>query len=772
MAIIKCKMCGGDLVLTEGATIAECEYCGTVQTVPAADNEKKLVLFERAERLRKACDFDKAATVYESIVADFRQEAEAYWGLVLCNYGIEYVDDPATGKKVPTCHRTSFDSIMDDINFEQALENADTVARKVYRDEAKAIEEIRKGINEVSSKEAPYDIFICYKETAETGERTLDSVMAQDIYDALTEKGYRVFFSRITLEDKLGQEYEPYIFAALNSAKVMLAIGTDYEYYNAVWVKNEWSRFLKMIALGQKKTLIPCYKNIDAYDMPKEFAKLQAQDLGKVGAMQDLMRGIEKLIPIGGKTVATPVSGGNLIEETLNKAFEMLNMQDWESAQRSLETVRGYAPDHTIALVGCLMVQRMCPQMDKLGMGTLPLDSSEFFQRAMRTADGTLKSQLIEYNNSTIYNYAMMQAQKNQIQTVQDAIVQMQRLGNYRDAVQQAAAMQMQLKKLQGKRRAKKIVLAVSIVTVIAIIGVVALILVNNAKKEAYNEGLTYMESWEYEKAAASFEKAGGYEDAQAMCEDASTKAQIVQEKINDLLEGTNTWTQYSVDSPNLNMYNGYLNVTVDGWNYILYGNDTQLSVELEGELLYDVETDTYMFKTGEGDICTAKLNNGVLSMIGTTEPAGHTFFSPKAQKELTYTEGVELMNQGMYSAAMECFQMISGYNDADELWEVCMTNSESEYLKAEEFFDKLEEQGGGYADWELFEEVVMPELEAGNFYVAVEFLNNGTILNAECIMVICEYVLKGAAEGTADLFQIRSECEAINYGMIYMFGM
>ena len=294
--VMKCKMCGGDLVLTPDTTVAECEYCGSVQTVPTQDNEKKLVQFERADRLRRNCEFDKAAGVYESIVADFRQEAEAYWGLVLCKYGIEYVDDPATGKKVPTCHRSSFDSIMDDPNFDQTLENADVVARKVYREEAKVIEEIRKGIIEVSSKEEPYDIFICYKETAEDGGRTLDSVLAQDMYDALTEKGYRVFFSRITLEDKLGQEYEPYIFAALNSAKVMLAVGTDYEYFNAVWVKNEWSRYLKLMAAGQKKTLIPCYKGIDAYDMPKEFAKLQAQDMGKIGAMQDLLRGIDKIL--------------------------------------------------------------------------------------------------------------------------------------------------------------------------------------------------------------------------------------------------------------------------------------------------------------------------------------------------------------------------------------------------------------------------------------------------------------------------------------------
>lgn len=269
MAIFKCKMCGANLNIEEGATVAVCEYCDTQQTVPVANDEKKMTLFSRANRLRAACEFDKAAGIYESIVSEFPEEAEAYWGLILCKYGIEYVDDPATGKKIPTCHRSSFDSIMDDPDFEQTMENADSVARKVYREEAKYIDGVQKGILEISGMEEPYDIFICYKETDDTGSRTVDSVIAQDVYDALTEKGYKVFFSRITLEDKLGQEYEPYIFAALNSAKIMLAFGTDYEYYNAVWVKNEWSRFLSLIEKGAKKTLIPCYKGIDAYDMPK-----------------------------------------------------------------------------------------------------------------------------------------------------------------------------------------------------------------------------------------------------------------------------------------------------------------------------------------------------------------------------------------------------------------------------------------------------------------------------------------------------------------------
>jgi len=373
VAVIKCKMCGGDLILVEGQSVAECEYCGSLQTVPTADNEKKLTLFARAGRLRAACEFDKAAGIYETIAADFPEEAESYWGLVLCKYGIEYVDDPATGKKIPTCHRSSFDSVMDDSNFEQAMENADEVALRVYRQEAKQIEEIRKGILEVSSSEEPYDIFICYKETDSNGDRTVDSLLAQDIYDALTSKGYRVFFSRITLEDKLGQAYEPYIFAALNSAKIMLAVGTCYEHYNAVWVKNEWSRYLKIIAQDKNKYLIPCYKGLDAYDMPRAFAHLQGQDMGKVGAIADLLRGIEKLLPrqknttvVQEKVVVGGAGGNNKIASLLDRGNMALEDGDWAKADSFFEDVLNNDSKNAQAYLGKTLAQERCRTVDAL----------------------------------------------------------------------------------------------------------------------------------------------------------------------------------------------------------------------------------------------------------------------------------------------------------------------------------------------------------------------------------------------------------------------
>ena len=400
--IIKCKMCGGDLQPIEGAVTCECEFCGTTQTVPVVDNEKKATLFNRANRLRMASEFDKAAGIYETIVADFPEEAEAYWGLVLCRYGIEYVDDPATGKKVPTCHRSSFDSIMEDDDFEQVLENADSVARRVYREEAKAIEEIRKGIIAVSNNEDPYDIFICYKETAENGDRTLDSVLAQDIYDALTDKGYCVFFSRITLEDKLGVEYEPYIFAALNSAKIMLVFGTDYEYFNAVWVKNEWSRYLKLMAKDKSKHLIPCYKDIDAYDMPKEFAKLQAQDLGKVGAVQDLLRGIEKLLPLHKETVPETVVvqkavvSSATVDSYMKRAELALEDGEWNNANAFCEQVLNRDPENVQAYLIKLLAEMKVTEVEQLGDVREFSHDNQTYKKLLRFADNKLKETLTQ----------------------------------------------------------------------------------------------------------------------------------------------------------------------------------------------------------------------------------------------------------------------------------------------------------------------------------------------------------------------------------------
>ncbi len=295
----RCKYCGGELHEVEGAkSVGKCKYCGSKQTLPKLYSEKRATLFGRANHMRRNNEFDKAEALYEQILNEDPSDPEAYWSLVLCRFGIEYVEDTNTKERKPTVNRTQMTSVFADENYKSAIKNADDEQRKLYEHEANVINDIQKGILEISQKEEPFDVFICYKETDEKGKRSKDSVLAHDLYRELTRDGYKVFFARETLSGRMGLAYEPYIFSALNSAKVMVVLGTKKEYFEAVWVRNEWSRFLGQIKNGEKKTLIPVYKDIDAYDLPQEFSNLQAVNMDRVGYLQELISGVENIVKI------------------------------------------------------------------------------------------------------------------------------------------------------------------------------------------------------------------------------------------------------------------------------------------------------------------------------------------------------------------------------------------------------------------------------------------------------------------------------------------
>lgn len=296
--VLKCKICGGDLSFQPGDRIATCEYCGRQQTLPNVNIDERIaVLYERANGYRIENEFDKAANIYNQIIAENTRDSEAYWNLALCNYGVVYVKDPKTEEYVPTCSRTHYLSILNDDNYKKAIQYASPEQSVLYEKDARYIDDVQKGILDIAKHEKPFDIFICYKETDAIGQRTKDSIEAQNLYEKLTEQGYKVFFSRITLESKIGTEYEPYIYAALASSKVMIHITSSKENSEAVWVKNEWSRYLSLATKDTSKTFIPIYFNMRKDELPEEFANITSYDMQKDGFQQELIRGIKKLIP-------------------------------------------------------------------------------------------------------------------------------------------------------------------------------------------------------------------------------------------------------------------------------------------------------------------------------------------------------------------------------------------------------------------------------------------------------------------------------------------
>lgn len=249
-----CEQCGGELeIIADG--LGRCTYNPEhLQKIP----KDQTALFEEAQRIWfEERDFDRAAKLYEKIIIENQEESAAHWGMVLCHYGIEYVKDH-DGSYVPTCHRVVMESILQDEEYKLALKYAETAEEEErYRKTGELIEKYQREIKQIASSEEPVDVFISFKMMGDNGRPTTDSQMAERLYNYLTkELRLKVFYSPVSLQGKIGK-YEPYIYAALKSAQVMILVASRAEHIEASWVKNEWGRFIRMIPeeSGKKKML-------------------------------------------------------------------------------------------------------------------------------------------------------------------------------------------------------------------------------------------------------------------------------------------------------------------------------------------------------------------------------------------------------------------------------------------------------------------------------------------------------------------------------------
>lgn len=325
----RCKNCGGTIAIAEFAREATCEYCGTVYELD--ENRKNFAdLYTRADDAWNRKDFDEAVKYYQQIVDEDNLQSEAHWGVALCRYGIAYEIDPVTYKKMPTCNRINRVSILEDANYQAAVKYAKGKVAETYVQRAEEIDRISKEFLKIVEQEKPYDVFISYKRTDNEGRRTLDSQIAKRLYLHLTEKGYRVFFAEETLHEVAGEKYEPYIFAALNSAAIMILFGSCKEFIEATWVKNEWRRFLTLQREDVKKALIPAYIGGDPYTiLPQELLSVQSFDATSPVFLEEVAETVKKK---KGEKPQPKVGGANLADRyaTADKVAKVMDETDCE----------------------------------------------------------------------------------------------------------------------------------------------------------------------------------------------------------------------------------------------------------------------------------------------------------------------------------------------------------------------------------------------------------------------------------------------------------
>lgn len=104
-------------------------------------NEEILELYNKAKQLLMAHDFGRAEDSYNRIINEGNNDAEAYWGLILCKHGVIYQDDE---EKTPTCELVSFDNILEDELLKNVIKYADEKTAEEYNEKANVLETARK----------------------------------------------------------------------------------------------------------------------------------------------------------------------------------------------------------------------------------------------------------------------------------------------------------------------------------------------------------------------------------------------------------------------------------------------------------------------------------------------------------------------------------------------------------------------------------------------------------------------------------------------------
>lgn len=346
----KCKNCGADLNLSLAAGgVITCEYCNSVFTLPKERATPSTLLFLRnGEANLDTRRFDDAYTMFEKAAQESPDEPEAYFGMALATAQVQYLKDfRADGKTrakstdfrmQPICYEVSGKKFSEDKNYLKAISLCTPQQRAAYTEKAEEIDKIRREFCELKKSGLSYDCFICVKVSAEDGKgHTEDALLATKIYHELKKAGYFPFFSEEEMQDRSGAEYEALILYALYSADCMLVVCTDENYLQSPWVKNEYTRYMKMLveADKQRESITIAFQNTPIEKLPGLSGKIQGINLGSFDGLSRVMKFVDKFA--SGKDKIPEIKRRNYDNRVIGKK-ETLKQQ---IEKRKIEIIKG-----------------------------------------------------------------------------------------------------------------------------------------------------------------------------------------------------------------------------------------------------------------------------------------------------------------------------------------------------------------------------------------------------------------------------------------------
>ncbi len=694
MAIFRCKYCAENMEADEGKTICECPKCSKVQTISGTGNKQLAALFSRADRLRAGMDFDKAFSVYNSIISDYPEEAEAYWGLVLCRLGVVY-SRSSDGTYIPLCCRASETGVREDRNYELVNENADSSSRRLYRSQAKAIDTSRTEMLELIARQKACQVFISCCNTDEQGHPTPESQYSDILRQALEECEITVFRSADLSDDMTQKEKLAAVQAGVISAGVMIVIGSDIDFLNSPDVKNEWGYYLSALSCGKKGTLILCTSGMDSYDIPVELGNIKTielQDEDSVTKLADEISGIVSGMEVLTKTVGNAPddippgnTGSGDYSPQLRRIELFLSDREFGKASDYCDKLLDEHPEDPELYLLSLLAGLKLRSVDELSKASSPFDEHPAFQKLVRFGDPELTEKLYRINdeirsrNKTEYLQKQYDVGCHVLddgvageESVLRTLELFESLGDYKDSRSKAEECRKRVKELMAER----------------------------ARLEKYNEARQLMKS--------------GVDDCTAgiqYFDPESVRAAIVkyEKAIRIFLQLEN----YLDSADRIGMLKDDLKIAEDKLKTIEEESGRRQEENMKRERL------TYIVIIG---ITAAIVVIGIIGMI----------VSNVIIPEIKYNNASSLLQNGDYDLAADAFKELGSYKDSDDKYieagKAKKYHEAQKAMAAEEYKEAIEgfESTKGYLDSEQLiteckYQTALKLFDGGNLYGARE---------------------------------------------------
>ena len=362
----KCKNCGA---LFQAATnengVLKCEYCDSIFTIPKKDSNNEVLQFlQIGEHNLDACHFDEAYTAFEKASQLNDKEPEAYWGMALAEFKVQYIKDAVNNRLQPICHEFNDKEFQANKNYLKALKCAGAEQKSEYFSKAQDIDYIREEFLKLQQSGLDYDCFICVKvsqtgvEQADISKKnwTNDAYNADSIYDLLKRHDFRPFFSEREIKGRSGANYEAMILYALYTAETMLVVCSDEEYLRTPWVKNEYTRFKSLIKNEEKEndslTIVYNGKPIDRLPGDNN-GRIQGIDYSKREADFEIVKFVQNHTPIARAKREEEERRKHSQNEEIKKQIE-----EQKKAQKELEErLKNFNSQSTGATVGTLLTR-------------------------------------------------------------------------------------------------------------------------------------------------------------------------------------------------------------------------------------------------------------------------------------------------------------------------------------------------------------------------------------------------------------------------------